>query len=180
MPESWTQPDEALVRVVGALAPGRALDVGCGGGHDSLWLARRNWSVTVIDLSRHAVSKIRKLAKEAGLDVTAVREDVTTLDAENEFDLVSICYMHLQAADRSKMLANAGRAVKVGGTLLFRSFETTIEDAPFDRSLLPSREAVLAELDAGFTVRQADVSDEFFPYMKKQMMLLTVVAIRSE
>ncbi|MCG8409442.1 MAG: class I SAM-dependent methyltransferase [Phycisphaerales bacterium] len=180
MPESWTQPDEALVKVVSTLAPGHALDVGCGGGHDTLWLARQGWSVTAIDLSRHAVSKVRKLARETKLDVTAARDDVTALDAEQEFDLVSICYMHLPAADRSKMLTNVTRALKVGGTLLFRSFEASIDDAPFDRSLLPSREAVLAELDAGFKIRQADVLDEFFSYMKKQMRLLTIVAIRAK
>ncbi len=68
--------------------------------------------------------------------------------------------------------------MKPGGTLLFRSFEATIDEARFDCGLLPSRQAVLAELAAGFTVQQGDVVDGFFPYMNKEMRLLTIVATR--
>ena len=180
MPESWTTPDDVLVTVAGTLTPGRALDVGCGGGHDSIWLARQGWSVTAIDTSRHAVSNVRKLANEAGLvELNAVKVDVTALDAEVQFDLVSICYMHLPPADRFKMLDCAKRAMGPCGTLLFRSFEATIDVAPFDRSLLPSREAVLAELGPDITIQRADVADEYFPYLKKEMRLLTVIATRA-
>ena len=65
-------------------------------------LCRKGWSVTAIDTSRHAVSKVRRLATKAGLDVNALREDVTALTYEDEFELVSVCYMHLPPADRSK------------------------------------------------------------------------------
>jgi len=179
-PEPWTEPDPVLVKVASTLNPGSVLDVGCGGGHDALWLARHGWSVTAIDMSRHVISRLRKRLKEAQLDVTPLVADVTTLEATSEFDLVSICYMHLPSTDRCKMLGTSSSLVKPGGTLLFRSFDRSLDEAPFDPSLLPSREDVLAELDAGLQIRRADVADEFFPYMKKQMTLLTVVASRRE
>jgi 2-polyprenyl-3-methyl-5-hydroxy-6-metoxy-1,4-benzoquinol methylase len=175
---SWTTPDPVPVRVAGFLEPGQALDVGCGGGHDSLWLARNGWSVTAIDISRHAVATVRKLAREKGLDVSAKRVDVTALDAEGEYDLVSICYMHLPKGDRALMLGNAARSLRPGGTLLFRSFEAGIREAPFPRELLPRRSEVVRELSSLLVVQQADVADEFFPYMNKVMRLLTVVAKR--
>jgi len=176
--QSWTTPDSALVRVAGLLQPGRALDVGCGGGHDSVWLARKGWSVTAIDTSRHSIATVRKLAREQGLDIVARRLDVTALGADGEYDLASICYMHLSKHDRALMLGNAARALRPGGTLLFRSFEASIEEAPFDRELLPSRSEVLRELAPFLAIRQADVADEFFPYMDKVMSLLTIVAER--
>ncbi len=180
MPKAWTKPDDALVRIAGIIATGRALDVGCGGGHDAIWLAQQGWSVRAIDTSRHAVATVRRLATEKSLNITVAKDDVTALDAMDEFDLVSICYMHLPASARSKMLANASQAVKPGGTLLFRSFDASIGEAPFERSLLPSCNEVLEELGAGVAVQQADVADEFFPYMKKQMRLLTVIVTRIE
>src|SRR5690606_30563468 len=43
--------NRALVAEVEHLEPGRALDVGCGEGADAVWLARRGWSVTAVDIS---------------------------------------------------------------------------------------------------------------------------------
>jgi len=61
------------------LPPGRALDFGCGGGRNSLYLARHGWDVTGIDMLGAAVEKAR--SKAVG-DVTKARflqGDVTKL-----------------------------------------------------------------------------------------------------
>ena len=76
------------------------------------------------------------------------------------------------------MLTNAARALALGGTLLFRSFEASLEEAPFDRSLVPSRDAVLTELGDNVSIQEVRVADEYSAYMKKDMRLLTVRAIR--
>src|SRR3546814_632020 len=48
----WSgRPNGRLVAEVEELAPGRALDVGCGEGADAIWLAQRGWTVTAIDVS---------------------------------------------------------------------------------------------------------------------------------
>src|ERR1700676_545880 len=48
----WSgDPNAQLVAEVSALAPGTALDVGCGEGGDVIWLARRGWRVTGADFS---------------------------------------------------------------------------------------------------------------------------------
>jgi 2-polyprenyl-3-methyl-5-hydroxy-6-metoxy-1,4-benzoquinol methylase len=39
------------------LSPGRALDVECGEGADSLWLAQQGWRVTGVDITQSALSK---------------------------------------------------------------------------------------------------------------------------
>jgi len=178
MPDSWTTPDPALVKLVADLPRGSALDVGCGGGHDALWLAKQGWQVTALDSSRHAVSKVRKLAAESGLSLVATRADITTLDEPLTFDLISICYMHLADEDRRKMLNASSQALAPGGKLLFRSFEASVEEAPFDRALLPSRANVVDELSPSLEIDSATVEDEYFPYLKREMTLLTVVATR--
>ncbi|MCV9996535.1 methyltransferase domain-containing protein [Paeniglutamicibacter sp. ZC-3] len=40
-----------------ALSPGTALDLGCGEGADTLWLAAHGWTVTAIDISATAFWK---------------------------------------------------------------------------------------------------------------------------
>lgn len=47
------------------LSPGRALDVGCGEGADSLWLAQQGWRVTGVDIAQSALSKTRAHAAVA-------------------------------------------------------------------------------------------------------------------
>ena len=53
------EPDNHLVEFIrsGAVAPGRALDVGCGTGTNALWLAGQGFKVLGIDVSSLAIEK---------------------------------------------------------------------------------------------------------------------------
>ncbi|MGH2694704.1 MAG: class I SAM-dependent methyltransferase, partial [Actinomycetota bacterium] len=59
-------PNGVLVTEVADLPPGQALDVGCGEGADALWLARRGWQVTAVDISQIALQR----AAATGADLT--------------------------------------------------------------------------------------------------------------
>src|SRR3954470_6989189 len=73
----WSgRPNGRLVAEVADLAPGRALDVGCGEGADAIWLAQRGWTVTAIDVSAVAVDRARAAADAAGATVEWVCGDV--------------------------------------------------------------------------------------------------------
>ena len=54
----------------GPVAPGRALDLGCGEGADVIWLASRGWDVIGTDISATAVARAADAARaaEAGRD----------------------------------------------------------------------------------------------------------------
>jgi 2-polyprenyl-3-methyl-5-hydroxy-6-metoxy-1,4-benzoquinol methylase len=66
----WSgRPNGRLLAEVASLTPGRALDVGCGEGADAIWLARRGWTVTAIDISEVAVTRAREAAERAGAAV---------------------------------------------------------------------------------------------------------------
>ena len=61
----WSgNPNPVLVDVVGALSPGRSLDLGCGEGADVLWLAGQGWDATGVDISSTAVSRARAAAEQ--------------------------------------------------------------------------------------------------------------------
>src|SRR6516225_9183356 len=66
----WSgRPNGRLAAEVADFTPGRALDVGCGEGADSIWLARRGWAVTAIDVSDVALGRAREAARAAGVSV---------------------------------------------------------------------------------------------------------------
>ena len=104
----WSgRPNGRLVAEVADLTPGRALDVGCGEGADAIWLARRGWTVTAIDVSDVAVSRAREAAELAGATVDWVCGDaLQTPFPARSFDLVSMQYPALP-----KAAGEAARAV---------------------------------------------------------------------
>ena len=72
----WSsRPNGRLLAEVADLAPGRALDVGCGEGVDAIWLAQRGWTVTAIDISTVAIGRAREAAARAGAEVQWVCAD---------------------------------------------------------------------------------------------------------
>jgi SAM-dependent methyltransferase len=116
----WSgRPNGRLLAEVASLTPGRALDVGCGEGADAIWLARRGWTVTAIDISGVAVVRAREAADLAGAAVEWVRGDaLQTPFPAGSFDLVSMQYPALpKAAGEAAVRALLG-AVRPGGLLL--------------------------------------------------------------
>ncbi|NLE79096.1 MAG: NAD(P)/FAD-dependent oxidoreductase [Rhodococcus sp.] len=104
-----------------SLPPGRALDVGCGEGADTVWLARRGWSVTAMDFAVAALEKTAAHAAEAGVvdRVTTVAADVRTWQpGEQRWDLVSSQFVHLPDGGMVDVTRRLGSAVAPGGTLL--------------------------------------------------------------
>lgn len=87
----------------GGIAPGRALDLGCGTGDNAVYLARHGWRVVGVDFIDKPLRAARK--KAAGLPVEFVKADVTQLSSapiEKGFQLVidSGCLHGMDGADR--------------------------------------------------------------------------------
>lgn len=118
----WSgRPNARLVAHVTGLAPGTAIDVGCGEGADAVWLASRGWQVTGVDVSQVALDRAREHATDAGVaDRTAwLQVDLLAGDPLPEAaDLVSAQFMHLPAAVFEEVYGAIAGAVRPGGTLL--------------------------------------------------------------
>jgi len=114
----WSgNPNAALVREVAGLTPGRALDLGCGEGADAIWLAKRGWQVTGVDVSDVALDRAKQHAVTAGVAVDFVLDDLT--ESPGAFDLVTSFFLHVpEAALRERTLLVAAASVAPGGTLL--------------------------------------------------------------
>jgi SAM-dependent methyltransferase len=103
------------------MAPGRALDIGCGEGADALWLAERGWHVTAVDISRTALDRAAADAVERNVAnrIDFQRHDLAESFPDGVFDLVSAQFLHSTVPmDRTAVLRRAADAVAPGGTLL--------------------------------------------------------------
>jgi SAM-dependent methyltransferase len=66
----------------------RALDVGCGAGVFSVWLAERGMEVTGIDLFPEAIVMAQSIAAKRGVQVRFAAADLFSYAADHPFDLV--------------------------------------------------------------------------------------------
>ncbi|MFF5219409.1 SAM-dependent methyltransferase [Micromonospora sp. NPDC000442] len=145
------RPNALLVESVEALHPGTALDLGCGAGGDTIWLAERGWQVTAVDISTTAVDRVRAQADELGHGdrVTAEAHDLARSFPSGTFDLVSAQYLHTPyAMPRDRVLRTAAAALRPGGRLLIVDHGST---APWSwnqdsDAYYPTPEEVAAEL----------------------------------
>lgn len=115
-------PNGYLTATVDSIAPGRALDAGCGHGSEALWLATRGWHVTAVDFSATALGHARSTAEALGSDIVEridwVEGDLATWAPEpGHYDLVSCLYVHA-AGSVEEMISRLATGVVVGGTLL--------------------------------------------------------------
>ena len=121
-PDLWSgAPNAVLVDETRELSPGSALDLGCGEGADAIWLARRGWQVTAVDISPIALGRAAERARAAGVThrITCAQHDLDEGFPAGSFDLVAAHYLHSrQQRQHPRMLERAARAVAPGGSRL--------------------------------------------------------------
>ena len=68
-----------LAAFIRANPPGRALDLGCGTGTNSITLAQNGWQVIGVDFIGKAIHKARAKARQLDINVDFYVDDVTRL-----------------------------------------------------------------------------------------------------
>jgi SAM-dependent methyltransferase len=120
----WSgNPNQRLVEQLADLAPGTALEIGCGEGADAIWLASRGWNVTAVDVSTVALERAARQAATRGPEVagriTWQQADILAwAPTPRQFDLVTAHFIHVASADREPLHRRLAEGVHPGGILL--------------------------------------------------------------
>ncbi|MBU0894805.1 MAG: class I SAM-dependent methyltransferase [Nanoarchaeota archaeon] len=123
----WTSknPPEELVELIesGKIKPCKVLDVGCGEGFYSIYLAKKGFEVIGIDISERAINYAKQNAEEAGVKIKFLAMDVRDLgklDEKFEFILEWALLHSVMLKDRKKyveditdLLNNDGKYLSV-------------------------------------------------------------------
>ncbi|MEN8040021.1 MAG: class I SAM-dependent methyltransferase [Actinomycetota bacterium] len=109
-------PNLFLPPIVERLEVGSALDLACGEGRNAIWLARKGWDVTGVDFSPVAIDKARTVARDTSIEWIVA--DITSYEAQRQYDLVIIVYVHMGPEDMAALFTRAVEALAPGGTLV--------------------------------------------------------------
>ncbi len=148
-------PPEVVALVESSSSHGRALDLGCGSGTNSIYLAKHGFDVVGVDFSPRAIEMARKKARQAGAAVDFHIGDVTDLDflhAPFELVLDIGCFHSLDAARRARYAENLARLTCPGAVFMLHGFEPG--GLLYNRGITP--EEVQRRFAAHFVVRRVE------------------------
>lgn len=154
-------PNETFAQEIGKVAPGKALDLGCGEGRNAIWLAELGWEVTAIDFSEVAIDKARQIADRRGVNVNWIRDDVSTWQCQpGGFDLVAVLFLHTRTGERNNWLTRATEAVGPGGIFIYIGHDPSNiakgTGGPQDPDVLPGIEDITSHL-TGFVIERTAI-----------------------
>ena len=98
----------------------RVLDIGCGMGRHSILFAENGFHVTAMDTSGYAVSQLRDLADERGLDMRCDVADMVDLPYDDgSFDCVFayLSVSHTDSTGFGRILSGIRRVLVPGGAV---------------------------------------------------------------
>lgn len=139
------------------LTPGmQVLEIGCGIGTESVFMATRGMQVTGVDLSHSAIEISKKLASLYGVIVDFRQGDALNLDfPDNQFDV--LCdqgvFHHLKDEERDVYARSIARVLKPNGLLVLRCFSDKIPGGPQPRR-----------------VSSTELLDTLLPYFKLEQL----------
>ncbi len=120
-------PTEFLTEVVKDIKPGKALDVACGQGRNSIFLASRGWNVTGFDIDAEALDSAQAKARRMGVEITTTQKSKKTFKyGVEQWDLIALIYADVIcggciAYDRA-FIRQLRESLKPGGIVVYEFF----------------------------------------------------------
>jgi SAM-dependent methyltransferase len=154
---------QELIEGPAALPAGTAIDIGCGTGDASIYLARHGWRVTGVDVAAKALDKARAKAAAAHVRVDFTRADATRLSTARvgkDFTLIldSGCLHGMSDSARDRYVTELGAVAAPKTRLLIFAFTPGgqtgvrgIDHAEIERRFTPQWVLVSAADDAEMT-----------------------------
>ena len=127
LPWELGKPRKGLVELVdsGQIAPCETLDVCCGTGTNTVYLAKRGFDVTALDISDKAVKYAKEKAREAEVDIKLLVGNFLNLpfmSEKFEFAFDFGCFHHVEVENRTTFIRGIRRVLKPKGTYFMVCF----------------------------------------------------------
>lgn len=128
-----TEPPQELKQLAEKTIPCKTLDIGCGEGFYSIYLASKGFDVLGIDLSERAIQHASKNAAKHGVNIRFLAMDIADLRQIKEkfrFVLEWGVMHHIMPAQRPEYVKKVAKLLINGGKYLSASFN--VQSPEFD------------------------------------------------
>jgi cyclopropane fatty-acyl-phospholipid synthase-like methyltransferase len=161
IPWNITEPPQLLVDALqtGKIKPCKVVDLGCGAGNYSVWLAQQGFDVTGIDISEQAIEHAKRHALSEGVSCNFISTDLLgDMTKFNECFNLALDWEvlhHVFPEDRPGFIRNVHQVLVPDGIYISLCFheddpsfggKSKFRDTPMGTKLYFSSEAELREL----------------------------------
>lgn len=161
-----------IIRQLGIAGGNKIADFGCGSGYFSLPLAKsvgEDGLVTAVDILPQALETVASKARQEGL--ANVETKRANLEGKNgsgledaKYDWVIIKDMLFQNAGKDRILAEAGRVLKMGGRVLVVEWADPVGGIGPEAKMRVKKEDLVPILSAAGFVLQQEIEAGKFHY----------------
>ena len=113
-----TRTHSEVVDAATLVKPGKTLDLGCGNGRNSLYLAANGYDVMAWDKNPMSIQNLQSIREAEGLkNLQVAVHDLNTLSFDGEYDFIlsTVVMMFLEANTIPRLIDNMQRCTKPGG-----------------------------------------------------------------
>ncbi|OGO90092.1 MAG: hypothetical protein A2Y17_01120 [Clostridiales bacterium GWF2_38_85] len=166
---------------------GNILDIGCGDGKNSLYLAKEGFlNIDAFDISENAINKLKRLSQKNEVNINASVNDLCSFRFEKKYDLIiSFGTLHFVKKDSwYKFILNAKENTVVGGFHIIQLFTDQIpasfDIAPFTVGLASDGEIKELYSDWNIIQYKSYVFEDEHPNVPKHLHASNKIIVQKE
>jgi 2-polyprenyl-3-methyl-5-hydroxy-6-metoxy-1,4-benzoquinol methylase len=171
----WTsiEPPIEIVKLIenGKIKPCKCLDIGCGEGFYSIYLASKGFEVTGIDLSENAIKYAKQNASKKGVKIKFITMNVSDLSKINEkFDFVFEWALlhHIIPEKRKRYVKDVSNLLNKGGKYFSVCFNEKSDHfaSPGKKERIVPQDAKILQGQKLYFSSLEELKNLFEPYFK--------------
>lgn len=127
----YTRTHSEVLDALNIIEPCKVLDLGCGRGRNSLYLAQRGFDVTAVDKDESSIQTLLQVKELEDLDLQVGFYDINSASLEQDYDWIisTVVFMSLERGQVPAIIQNMQEQTRSGGyNLIVAAMDT--EDAP--------------------------------------------------
>ena len=157
------KPIEEVCNITKYTKDGTVLDIGGGEGRNAIYLAEQGFDVSVIDISKVGIDRLKNKTKQKGLKINTDVVDILEEDIKGEFDVIinSFVLHHMNESDAVKIIKDSQKHTNKGGINILSTFSN--QGDLYERNIKSNRfypsEDFIRELYKGWDTKELSTKE---------------------